>query len=131
MKNPTDNLSNNMNELRATLESARAFATAVCAETQRLQKENEDLRGWVAGVEADNDTLRNEIVRLRAENARLRESETLVARTVRENREKILSRGWKKENSSFGADLVLRATRNTYTGDLSLQRLANNAMTRQ
>lgn len=130
MKNPTDNLSNNMNELRATLESARAFATAVCAETQRLQKENEDLRGWVAGVEADNDTLRNEIVRLRAENARLRESETLVARTVRENREKILSRGWKKENSSFGADLILMKRRN-YKGDLELQRLANNAMTRQ
>jgi regulator of replication initiation timing len=122
MKNPTDNLSNNMNELRATLESARAFATAVCTEMQRLQKENEDLRGWVAGVEADNATLRNEI-------ARLRESETLVARTVRENREKILSRGWKKENSSFGADLILMKRRN-YKGDLELQRLANDAMTR-
>ena len=122
MKNPTDNLSNNMNELRATLESARAFATAVCTEVQRLQKENEDLRGWVAGVEADNATLRNEIARLRA-------SETLVARTVRENREKILSRGWKKENSSFGADLILMKRRN-YKGELELQRLANDAMTR-
>jgi regulator of replication initiation timing len=91
MKNPTDNLSNNMNELRATLESARAFATAVCTEVQRLQKENEDLRGWVAGVEADNATLRNEIARLRA-------SETLVARN--------------------------------YKGELQLQRLANDAMTR-
>jgi regulator of replication initiation timing len=122
MKNPTDNLSNNMNELRATLESARAFATAVCTEVQRLQKENEDLRGWVAGVEADNATLRNEIARLRA-------SETLVARTVRENTEKILSRGWKKENSSLGADLILMKRRN-YKGELQLQRLANDAMTR-
>jgi len=121
MKNPTDNLSNNMNELRATLESARAFATAVCTEVQRLQKENEDLRGWVAGVEADNATLRNEIARLRA-------SETLVARTVRENREKILSRG-PCGNSSLGADLILMKRRN-YKGDLELQRLANDAMTR-
>jgi hypothetical protein len=122
MKNPTDNLSNNMNELRATLESAQIFATLACAQLQRLQKENEDMRGWVAGVEADNATLRNEIARLRA-------SETLVARTVRENTEKILSRGWKKENSSLGADLILMKRRN-YKGDLELQRLANNAMTR-
>jgi len=121
MKNPTDNLSNNMNELRATLESARAFATAVCTEVQRLQKENEDLRGWVAGVEADNATLRNEIARLRA-------SETLVARTVRENTEKILSRG-PCGNSSLGADLILMKRRN-YKGELQLQRLANDAMTR-
>jgi hypothetical protein len=121
MKNPTDNLSNNMNELRATLESARAFATAVCTEVQRLQKENDDLRGWVAGVEADNATLRNEIARLRA-------SETLVARTVRENTEKILSRG-PCGNSSLGADLILMKRRN-YKGELQLQRLANDAMTR-
>jgi regulator of replication initiation timing len=121
MKNPTDNLSNNMNELRATLESAQAFATAVCTEVQRLQKENEDMRGWVAGVEADNATLRNEIARLRA-------SETLVARTVRENTEKILSRG-PCGNSSLGADLILMKRRN-YKGELQLQRLANDAMTR-
>ncbi len=121
MKNPTDNLSNNMNELRATLESAQAFATAVCAELQRLRQENDDLRGWVAGVEADNATLRNEIARLRA-------SETLVARTVRENTEKILSRG-PCGNSSLGADLIFMKRRN-YKGDLQLQRLANDAMTR-
>jgi len=121
MKNSTDNLGINANTIRATLESAQAFATAVCAELQRLKKENEDLRGWVAGVEADNATLRNEIARLRA-------SETLVARTVRENTEKILSRG-PCGNSSLGADLILMKRRN-YKGELQLQRLANDAMTR-
>jgi len=125
MKNSTDNitvLTADLKDLRATIESAQTFATAVCAELQRVQKENSELLAWVAGVEADNKTLRNEIARLRA-------SETLVARTVRENTEKILSRGWKKENSSLGADLILMKRRN-YKGDLELQRLANNAMTR-
>jgi len=68
MKNPTDNitvLTADLKDLRATIESAQTFATAVCAELQRLEKENEDLRGWVAGVEADNTTLRNEIARLK------------------------------------------------------------------
>jgi predicted nuclease with TOPRIM domain len=65
MKNSNDNLGINANSIRATLESAQAFATAICVELQRLEKENEDLRGWVAGVEADNTTLRNEIARLK------------------------------------------------------------------
>jgi hypothetical protein len=95
-----------------------------------MQKENEDLLAWVACVEADNDTLRNEIARLRAEVARLRANEDPVARCVRENREKIRSRGWVKENGRLGADLILTKRRN-YKGDLELQRLADNAMTRQ
>jgi len=124
MKNSTDNitvLTADLKDLRATIESAQTFATAVCAELQRVQKENSELLAWVAGVEADNKTLRNEIARLRA-------SETLVARTVRENTEKILSRG-PCGNSSLGADLILMKRRN-YKGDLELQRLANDAMTR-
>lgn len=72
MKNSTDNINEHIEALQnanaraqETLESARIFATAICTEVQRLQKENEDLLAWVAGVEADNATLRNEIARLK------------------------------------------------------------------
>lgn len=37
------------------------------AEIRDLRETVNDLSGWVAGVEADNDTLRNEIRRLREE----------------------------------------------------------------
>lgn len=70
MKNSTDNLTvltADLKDLRATIESAQTFATAVCAELQRVQKENSELLAWVAGVEADNATLRNEIARLKGQ----------------------------------------------------------------
>jgi len=61
--------------------SLRAMQTAYQIEIQKIFEENsklkteakelhemvDDLSGWVAGVEADNETLRNEIKRLREE----------------------------------------------------------------
>jgi cell division protein FtsB len=52
----------------------RAMQTAYQIEIQKIFEENsklkaemDDLSGWVAGVEADNDTLRKEIARLKEE----------------------------------------------------------------
>jgi septal ring factor EnvC (AmiA/AmiB activator) len=61
-------------ELRASLKSAHAVATAFDTTIQELEYENkelhemvDDLTAWNEGVEADNDTLRKEITRLKEE----------------------------------------------------------------
>ena len=61
-------------ELRASLKSAHAVATAFATTIQELEAENkelhemvDDLTAWNEGVEADNDTLRKEIARLKEE----------------------------------------------------------------
>ena len=61
-------------DLRESLKSAHAVATAFATKIQELEAENkelhemvDDLSGWVAGVEADNDTLRKDIARLKEE----------------------------------------------------------------
>ena len=61
-------------ELRASLKSAHAVATAFATTIQELEYENkelhemvDDLTAWNEGVEADNDTLRKEIARLKEE----------------------------------------------------------------
>jgi septal ring factor EnvC (AmiA/AmiB activator) len=66
----------------------RAMQTAYQIEIQKIFEENsklkaeakelhemvDDLSGWVAGVEADNDTLRKEIARLKEERNEIRRS---------------------------------------------------------
>jgi septal ring factor EnvC (AmiA/AmiB activator) len=61
-------------ELRASLKSAHAVATAFATTIQELEYENKELHEMVddltalnEGVEADNDTLRKEIQRLKEE----------------------------------------------------------------
>ena len=61
-------------ELRASLKSAHAVATAFATKIQEVEAENkelhemvDDLTAWNEGVEADNDTLRKEIARLKEE----------------------------------------------------------------
>jgi predicted nuclease with TOPRIM domain len=68
-------------EMRESLKSAHAVATAFATKIQELEAENkelhemvDDLSGWVAGVEADNDTLRKEIARLKEERNEIRRS---------------------------------------------------------
>jgi predicted nuclease with TOPRIM domain len=60
--------------LRESLKSAHAVATAFATKIQEVEAENkelhemvDDLAAWNEGVEADNDTLRKEIARLREE----------------------------------------------------------------
>jgi len=61
-------------ELRESLKSAHAVATAFATKIQEVEAENkelhemvDDLAAWNEGVEADNDTLRKEIARLKEE----------------------------------------------------------------
>jgi len=61
-------------ELRASLKSAHAVATAFATTIQELEYENkelhemvDDLTAWNEGVEADNNMLRKEIQRLKEE----------------------------------------------------------------
>ena len=61
-------------ELRASLKSAHAVATAFATKIQEVEAENkelhemvDDLTAWNEGVEADNDMLRKEIARLKEE----------------------------------------------------------------
>lgn len=61
-------------ELRESLKSAHAVATAFATKIQEVEAENKELHetvneltAWSEGVEADNDTLRKEIARLREE----------------------------------------------------------------
>jgi hypothetical protein len=68
-------------ELRASLKSAHAVATAFATTIQELEYENkelhemvDDLTAWNEGVEADNDTLRKEIARLKEERNEIRRS---------------------------------------------------------
>ena len=68
-------------ELRASLKSAHAVATAFATTIQELEHENkelhemvDDLTAWNEGVEADNDTLRKEIARLKEERNEIRRS---------------------------------------------------------
>jgi uncharacterized protein YlxW (UPF0749 family) len=60
--------------LRESLKSAHAVATAFATKIQEVEAENkelhemvDDLAAWNEGVEADNDTLRKEIARLKEE----------------------------------------------------------------